>query len=220
MKLGADAAGNVTGDTGLWQKVAGENQPEDVTAMIRTRSLRPIRASLAAAGAAALLACAGVAQAALPVGSTAPDFETRGALAGKVFTLKLSDALKKGPVVLYFFPAAFTPGCTAEAHEFAEATAAFEKAGATVIGMSADPVDTLAKFSTEACRDKFAVASAGPKIIQGYQVALKTNNPAFDGKTDRTSYVIGKTGKIIYAYSALDYKDHVKNTLAAVQSLK
>jgi peroxiredoxin len=163
---------------------------------------------------------AGAAHAALPVGATAPDFETRGALAGKVFTLKLSDQLKKGPVVLYFFPAAFTPGCTAEAHEFAEATDEFKKMGATVIGMSADPVDKLADFSTKECRDKFAVASAGPKVIEGYDVALKINNPAFAGKTDRTSYVIGKTGKVAYAFSALDYKDHVKNTLAAVKSLK
>jgi len=169
---------------------------------------------------AAALTFTTVAQAALPVGSSAPDFETRGALAGKVFTLKLSDQLKKGPVVLYFFPAAFTPGCTAEAHEFAEATDEFKKAGATVIGMSADPVDKLAEFSTKECSNKFAVASAGPKVIEGYDVALKVNNPAFAGKTDRTSYVITKTGKIAYAHSAMDYKDHVKNTLAAVKSLK
>ncbi|MBO9580668.1 MAG: peroxiredoxin [Sphingobium sp.] len=167
----------------------------------------------------AALTFATAAQAALPVGSTAPNFETRGALAGKVFTLKLSDQLKKGPVVLYFFPAAFTPGCTAEAHEFAEATAAFKKAGATVIGMSADPVEKLAEFSTKECSNKFAVASAGPKVIEGYDVALKSI-PGLTGKTDRTSYVITKTGKIAYVYSALDYKDHVKNALAAVQSLK
>ena len=181
--------------------------------MTRTRTLSLI-------GAFAAFAFAASAHAALPVGASAPDFETRGALAGKVFTLKLSQELKKGPVVLYFFPAAFTPGCTAEAHEFAEATAAFNKAGATVIGMSADPVDKLAEFSTKECRDKFAVASAGPAVISGYDVALKVNNPAFAGKTDRTSYVISKTGKIVYAHSALDYKDHVKNTLAAVQAMK
>lgn len=168
---------------------------------------------------AAALSFATTVQAALPVGSSAPDFETRGALAGKIFTLKLSDQLKKGPVVLYFFPAAFTPGCTAEAHEFAEATAEFKKAGATVIGMSADPVDKLAEFSTKECSNKFAVASAGPKVIQEYDVALKSI-PGLTGKTDRTSYVIAKTGKIAYAYSALDYKDHVKNALAAVKSLK
>lgn len=186
--------------------------------MMRMATLR-LAAAAAAIGIAGFAASAG-ALAALPVGSKAPDFETRGALAGKIFTLKLSDQLKKGPVVLYFFPAAFTPGCTAEAHEFAEATDQFKAAGATVIGMSADPIDKLAKFSTEECRDKFAVASAGPRVIANYQVALKSDNPAFAGKTDRTSYVIGKTGNIVYAHSALDYKDHVKNTLAAVQSIK
>lgn len=173
------------------------------------------------AGVATVVAAAGVlawssAQAALPVGAQAPDFVTRGAKAGKVFNLKLSDALKKGPVVLYFFPAAFTPGCTAEAHEFAEASDEFEKAGATVIGMSADPVDKLAKFSTEHCRDKFAVASAGPKIITGYQVPMAVN-PAM---TNRTTYVISKTGRIAYAYTAMSYQDHVKNALSAVRSMQ
>lgn len=163
---------------------------------------------------------AGSAQAALPVGAKAPDFTTRGAKAGKVFTLKLSDALAKGPVVLYFFPAAFTPGCTAEAKEFADMSDEFSRHGATVIGMSADPVDKLAKFSTEACRDKFAVASAGPGVITGYDVALASQNADFQGKTNRTSYVISTAGRIVYAHSAMDYRDHVKNTLAVVKSLE
>jgi peroxiredoxin len=167
-------------------------------------------------GAAALLILPQAATSALAVGAKAPDFTTRGALAGKVFTLKLSDALKKGPVVLYFFPAAFTPGCTAEAHEFAEATDDFRAAGATVIGMSADPIDKLARFSTEECRDKFAVASAGPAIVKGYDVAL----PVPGGMTNRTSYVIAPTGRIVFVHSAMSYKDHVKSTLAAVRSMK
>ncbi len=179
--------------------------------------IRSVVAPLCALGALALAPVA--AHAALPVGAKAPDFTTRGALAGKVMDVSLAKLLKKGPVVLYFFPAAFTPGCTAEAHEFAEASEDFAKAGATVIGMSADPVDKLAKFSVEECRNKFAVASAGPAIIEDYKVAL-TSIPGLTGKTDRTSYVIGKSGKIAYSFSALDYKDHVKNTLAAVQSLK
>src|ERR1044072_7684193 len=78
------------------------------------------------------------AEAALAVGAKAPDFTTRGAKAGKIFRLHLAEALKKGPVVLYFFPAAFTKGCTAEAHEFAEKSDAFAKAGATIIGMAND----------------------------------------------------------------------------------
>lgn len=172
--------------------------------------------ALGAAAVAALVFASAPGGAALPVGATAPDFTTRGAKAGKVFQLKLSDALKKGPVVLYFFPAAFTPGCTAEAHEFAERSDDFAKAGATIIGMSADPVDKLAKFSTEACRDKFAVASAGPEIVKGYDVAL----PARVGLTNRTSYVIAPTGRVAFVHSDLDYREHVSQTLAAVQSLK
>ncbi len=172
-------------------------------------------AALGIAGAVALLVVPKAATSALPVGAKAPDFTTRGALAGKVFTLKLSAELKKGPVVLYFFPAAFTPGCTAEAHEFAEMSDEFRKAGATVIGMSADPVDKLAKFSIEECRNKFAVASAGPAIIKGFDVALPAG-----GMTNRTSYVIAPTGRIAYVHSAMSYKDHVKNTLAAVKSMQ
>ncbi len=167
-------------------------------------------------GAAALLVLPQAATSALPVGAKAPDFTTRGALAGKLFTLKLSEHLKKGPVVLYFFPAAFTPGCTAEAQEFAEATDDFKAAGATVIGMSADPVDKLALFSKQECRDKFAVASAGPAIVKDYDVAL----PVPGGMTNRTSYVISRTGRIVYVHSAMSYKDHVKNTLAAVKSIQ
>jgi peroxiredoxin len=182
--------------------------------MMRIRRMKALAALLGGA----LLATG--AQGALPIGTKAPDFTTRGAIAGKVFKLKLSEQLRKGPVVLYFFPAAFTAGCTAEAKEFADMADEFKAAGATVIGMSADPVDVLARFSTEACRDKFAVASAGPRVIAGYDVALKASNPAFAGKSDRTSYVIGPSGRIVYAHSALDYRDHVKNTLAAVRALR
>lgn len=172
-------------------------------------------AAAGVAGAVALLLVPKAATSALPVGAKAPDFTTRGALAGRIFTLKLSDELKKGPVVLYFFPAAFTPGCTAEAHEFAEMSDEFRKAGATVIGMSADPVDKLAKFSVEECRNKFAVASAGPAIVKGFDVALPVG-----GMTNRTSYVIAPTGRIAYVHSAMSYKDHVKNTLAAVKAMQ
>ncbi|MET0365511.1 MAG: peroxiredoxin [Sphingobium sp.] len=162
------------------------------------------------------------AMAALAVGAKAPDFTTRGAKAGKIFKVHLAEALKKGPVVLYFFPAAFTPGCTAEAREFADKTEEFAKAGATIIGMSADPVDTLARFSKEECRDKFAVASAGPDIVKGYDVELGSiaGRVIAPGKTNRTSYVIAKSGRIAYVHSELDYRAHVSGTLAAVKSLK
>ncbi len=96
-----------------------------------------------------LLLVSSSAPAALAPGAAAPNFTTQGALAGKPFRFTLAEALRKGPVVLYFFPAAFTAGCTIEAHEFAEATPEFAKLGATVIGMSADPIDKLQKFSVE-----------------------------------------------------------------------
>jgi thioredoxin-dependent peroxiredoxin len=168
----------------------------------------------------ALLAVAALvaapASAALPVGAKAPDFKTDSAKAGKTAPLVLSQALKRGPVVLYFFPAAFTPGCTIEAHEFAEATADFAKAGATVIGMAGDPIDKLAKFSVEDCRNKFAVASATPEIIKAYDVTL----PQLSTRSNRTSYVISKGGRIAYVYSNSAPEAHITNTLAAVRALK
>lgn len=156
------------------------------------------------------------AHAALPVGAKAPDFQTKGAVGGKSFDLKLSRELKKGPVVLYFFPAAFTTGCTLEAHEFAEATDDFKALGAEVIGLSADPYEKLAKFSVEECRNKFPVATATPATIAAYDVKL----PQKAGLANRTSYVIAPDGRILYALSDLDYKDHMKNTLAAVRAWK
>ncbi|KEZ19683.1 Alkyl hydroperoxide reductase/ Thiol specific antioxidant/ Mal allergen precursor [Sphingobium yanoikuyae] len=153
--------------------------------------------------------------AALAVGAKAPEFTTRGALAGKTFTVTLSHQLKRGPVVLYFFPKAFTPGCSAEAREFAENIDKFKAAGATVIGMSADPVDDLVAFSTKECAGKFAVASAGPNIVSGYDVALKMR----PGMTDRTSYVIAPSGRIAFVHSEMSYAGHVKSTLAAVEAM-
>ncbi len=159
------------------------------------------------------------AQADLAVGVMAPDIATTGAIAGKEVPFKLKDALKKGPVVLYFYPKAFTSGCTFEAHAFAEATADFAKAGATVVGMSNDSVPTLQKFSTEHCRDKFAVAVATPDIIKAYDVTLKRLGISL-GLANRTSYVIGTDGKIKLAYNNMDYKEHVARTLDAVKGLK
>jgi len=163
-----------------------------------------------------LLLISGSAPAALAPGAAAPDFTTQGALAGKPFQFSLKQALKKGPVVLYFFPAAFTPGCTIEAHEFAEATPEFAKLGATVIGMSADTIDKLQRFSVEECRNKFAVATATPGVIKGYDVAL----PVRPGMTNRTSYVIAPNGKIVHAYTAMSPQNHVSETMAAVKKWK
>ena len=93
------------------------------------------------------------AHAALAVGAKAPDFAVKAAQAGKEFDFSLADALKKGPVVLYFFPAAFTPGCTVEAHEFAEATDGFKALGATVIGVTSGNADRVTEFSSVECRN-------------------------------------------------------------------
>lgn len=178
--------------------------------------MTPMKTALAlTAACAAMLASTG-ASAALAVGAKAPDFTTRGALAGKTFTLTLSHQLKKGPVVLYFFPKAFTPGCSAEAREFAEHIADFKKAGATVIGMSGDPVADLVPFSTKECAGKFPVASAGPDIVRGFDVAL----PMREGMTNRTSYVIAPTGRVVFVHSEMSYAEHVKSTLAAVQAMQ
>jgi peroxiredoxin Q/BCP len=166
-----------------------------------------------AAGLAALLVAIPV-YAALPDGAKAPDFSTKATLAGKEFNFALADALKKGPVVLYFYPAAFTPGCTAEAHEFAEATPKFTALGATVIGVSHDPIEKLDRFSVSECRNKFAVASdADGGIMKAYDAVL-AEHPEY---ANRTSYVIAPTGEIIYSYTAMDPDKHVGNTMAAVK---
>jgi peroxiredoxin Q/BCP len=155
--------------------------------------------------------------AALAPGAQAPDFTTQATLAGKPFSFSLADALKSGPVVLYFYPAAFTQGCTIEAHNFAEATDKFKALGATVIGVSHDTIDVLNKFSVSDCRNKFAVASDGDqKITKAYDAVLAIK-PEY---ANRTSYVIAPTGKIIYEYTALDPDKHVENTMAAVQKWK
>jgi peroxiredoxin len=154
--------------------------------------------------------------AALPVGARAPDFTTTGALGGKPFRLHLKEQLKSGPVVLYFFPKAFTEGCTLEAHAFSDASAEFRKAGARVIGMSRDDLPTLRKFSVEACRNAFPVATATEATAKAYDVVLK-KKPEL---TDRTSYVIAPNGRIVFVHSDLDWSQHVQMTLAAVKALK
>ena len=156
------------------------------------------------------------AQAALHVGAKAPDFTTTGAVGGKAFKLHLAEQLRKGPVVLYFFPKAFTSGCTAEAHAFSESIADFKKAGAQVIGMSADNLTTLKDFSVKECRSAFPVATASPATQKAYDVAWAEH----PGITTRTSYVIAKSGKIAMVHDDLDFSEHVAKTLAAVKALK
>jgi len=156
--------------------------------------------------------------AALQPGETAPDFAAQAAIGGKDFSFSLSDALRRGPVVLYFYPKSFTRGCTIEAHQFAEAAASFAEAGAMVIGMSKDPIEIQRDFSSTECRDKFPVA-ADPTlaVIRAYD-ALRAS-PAATGEavSDRISYVISPEGKILYSYVDPLPEKHIENTLAVVR---
>jgi peroxiredoxin len=173
--------------------------------------------------------------AALKVGDKAPDFSARGSLAGKEFSFSLDEALKKGPVVVYFFPSAYTKGCDLEAHTFSQEKDKFEAAGASIIGVSADSIARLDRFSADPdfCAGKFPVASdADKKIAASYNLAT---NAAKAGMTDvkgdaidhdfieRETFVIGKDHKIIAAFSSKDDglspDQHVAKSLAIVQQL-
>ncbi|MGD0968189.1 MAG: peroxiredoxin [Candidatus Aquilonibacter sp.] len=155
--------------------------------------------------------------AALPDGTKAPDFTLQATLGGNVFTFNLADALKKGPVVLYFYPAAFTKGCTIEAHDFADAIDQYKALNATVIGVSHDQLDTLQKFSVSECRSKFAVAADTDQAVEKAYDAILAVKPQY---ANRTSYVIAQNGTIVYSYTALDPSEHVANTLAALKTLE
>jgi thioredoxin-dependent peroxiredoxin len=165
----------------------------------------------------AALVTVGVASAALSLGTKAPVFTAQASIGGKVFTFNLAEALAKGPVVLYFYPAAFTPGCTIEAHDFAAAIDQYKALGATVIGVSHDTIDTLNRFSVSECRSKFPVA-ADPQltIAKSYDAVLPQNS----AYANRTSYVIAPDGTILYTYTNLDPSQHVANTLAALRTWK
>lgn len=154
----------------------------------------------------------------LPVGTKAPIFATEAAVAGKEFGFNLRAALAKGPVVLYFYPKAFTQGCTLEANAFAEAMPEFKALGASVVGMSNDDIETLKRFSREECRDAFPVGVASRQVIDAYDVALVREGKD-TGITSRTSYVIAQDGRIVMVHSNMDYRDHVRLTLEAVHKL-
>lgn len=165
---------------------------------------------------AAISLLAAPAHAALKKGAKAPDIKAVGANAGKPYNFDLAEALKKGPVVLYFFPKANTRGCDLEAHAYSEAIEKFRTAGATVIGMSADDTDTLKVFSTAKCAGAFPVATATPAIKKAYDVAWTEHPPL----TTRTSYVINRKGRIVAVHDDPDWSGHVSATLAAVRALK
>lgn len=173
-------------------------------------------AALALVGSATL---ASPAFAALKEGTQAPEFSAPAYLAGHPFTFDLADALKKGPVVVYFFPAPHTSGCNVEAHLFSESIDKFKALHATVIGVTAGKLDELAAFSkeTEHCGGKFPVAAdKGAKIAKEYDATLMMR----PGWSDRTSYVIAPSGKITHVYSSLNPNKHVQETLDAVKALE
>lgn len=157
------------------------------------------------------------AYAALKPGDKAPPFSAQASLGGNVFEFSLVAALKNGPVVLYFYPAAFTKGCTIEAHDFADAMDQYKALGATVIGLSHDDIETLKKFSVSECRSKFAVAADSDQAIMKAYDAVLAIKPEY---SNRTSYVIAPDGKIIYAFTDLAPDKHVENTLQALRQWK
>lgn len=154
------------------------------------------------------------ASAALDIGEQAPDFTASAALNGAIYEFSLAESLKKGPVVLYFFPAAFSEGCSLEAHQFAEAVPRFAALGASVVGVSGDDIQALTKFSQQACQGKFPVASdPSMSVIKAYDAALKTR-PEY---ANRITYVIAPSGKIVYHYVSLNPTRHVERTLEALR---
>jgi peroxiredoxin len=179
--------------------------------------------------------CATPAFAALKAGDMAPDFSAAGSLGGKDFNFHLKDALKKGPVIVYFYPSAYTGGCDLEAHTFAEQSDKFAAAGATIIGVSADDLGRLKQFSADPkfCAGKFPIASdADTKIAKSYDLAVSERPGAKDVNQveinhafiERVTYVIGKDGKIIATLSSKDDKlspdQHVDKSLALVTAAK
>ena len=174
--------------------------------------------------------------AALGPGATAPAFTAQASQAGKEFTFSLADALKKGPVVVYFYPSAYTGGCDLEAHTFAANRDKFDAAGATIIGVSADSIERLDTFSADPkyCAGKFPVASdADVKVALSYDLKAVQGEPgmkdvrgaAIDHSfIPRTTFVISRDGKIVATLSSetdhLRPDEHVKRSLAIVQGLQ
>jgi thioredoxin-dependent peroxiredoxin len=158
-----------------------------------------------------------VAQAALKPGDLAPDFTLPAAVGGKEFSFSLNEQLKKGPVVLYFYPKSFTRGCTIEAHEFADHSGDFTAAGASLIGVSNDTIETQRAFSTQECRDKFPIG-ADPSLstINAYDAKRDKPSPSGETLADRISYVVAE-GKIVFALTDSNPVKHVESTLAFVR---
>lgn len=154
------------------------------------------------------------AQAQLAPGAQAPEFKAPAALAGQLMQFDLKAALDEGPVVVYFYPKAFTSGCTIEAQLFAQAMDDFKAVNTTVVGVSGDDIDTLKKFSEGPCGGKFAVA-ADPdgKIIKAYDAGFAI----IPGMASRISYAIAPDGTILQTYESMSPDQHVTSTLTAVR---
>lgn len=176
-------------------------------------AVRSVRRRLLLAS-AALISGIGLTARAADVGARAETFTLQAALDGALFSYSLRDALAKGPVVLYFFPVAFSDGCSIEAHAFAEAIDEFKALGASVIGVSTDDISTLARFSRQACQGKFPVASdAERKVTAAYDAAMRSRPEL----STRVSFVISPDGKIAFVYRNLEPHRHVERTLAALR---
>jgi peroxiredoxin len=170
--------------------------------------------------------------AALKQGDKAPEFSTPASLAGKEFTFSLKDALKKGPVVVYFYPAAFTGGCNMQAHTFSENSEKFSAAGASIIGVSLDKIATLNKFSADPqyCAGKIPVASdPDGKIAKSYDLQVKEAKPGAKdtrgeeighGFAERTTFVVTPNGKIAATIGGVSPAENVTKSLEAVRHLK
>jgi peroxiredoxin Q/BCP len=185
---------------------------------------------LAAAAIATAALLSAPAFAALQTGAVAPEISAKGVTGGNEFNFKLSDALKKGPVVMYFFPAAFTKGCTIETQKFADKADEFKAAGATLVGLTAgaaladgktmvsasDNLARLAEFSKEHCRDKFPMVAINADTVKAYDVVL-TGRPDW---SNRTSFVIAPDGKVLLSHTDMAPDSHIDETLKAVKAWK
>jgi len=170
--------------------------------------------------------------AALKQGDKAPDFTAPASLAGKEFNFALKDALKKGPVVVYFYPAAFTGGCNLQAHAFSENSEKFAAAGASIIGVSLDKIATLNQFSADPqyCAGKIPVASdADGKVAKSYDLQVREAKPGFKntrgdeighGFAERTTFVVTPNGTVAASISNLSPAENVAKALEAVQQIK
>ena len=169
--------------------------------------------------------------ASLATGDTAPPFDAPASLAGKTFTFSLAGALKHGPVVVYFYPSAYTGGCNLEAHTFAVQQEKFLAAGATIVGVSLDDIGRLNTFSAdpEYCGGKIAVASdPDGRIARAYALAVRDAAPGRKdtrgvqidhGFAERSTFVVTPDGRIAATFDGLSPVENVEHALAAVQRL-